>query len=527
MKHIKIIFAILTSVVLLTSITSCKKYLDEAFPNPNKPVAVDPDLVLPAVISNTARGLFFDSRFLGNYISYWHRTSTGITWERMGYDPGSDNGGEKWRIHYWNYGINLLNAIRDGRNSGRPEYAGAGWALFALSWLQLTDYHGEVILDEAFKSEQLTFKYNTQDQVYDWVKVCTDSALFYFNQVSSPSDGFANKGDKYFYSGNIDRWKKFVYGVKALLYHRYINKSTYSADSVIKYVNLSFASAADDAIIKFDASLAAISTNALNFYGPTRNNLATYRQSKYLIDLMNGATFFNNTNPADTVIDPRRAYLFKPAVDGQFRGLPANNGLTGFTTTTQPWNFWGFNSTAAPAGGIDTGARTFFKNASPYPILTYSWLQFVKAEAALKKGDPATARTAYIAGINGSFDLLLANGYTGYTPISASARSNYINDPVVTPPSITINHIMLQKFVSLWPYGMEEIWVDLRKFNYDPNIFIGYVPVATLYPDNGGKLVQRVRPRYNSEYLWNVSELQKIGAIALDYHTIPVWFTKP
>jgi hypothetical protein len=525
MKHIKIIFAILMAVVLFSG-TSCKKYLDEAFPNPNKPVVADPDVVLPTIINNQARGLFFDARFLGNYIDYWHRTSTGITWERMGYDPGSDNGGEKWRTHYWNSGINSLNVIRDGRNSGRPEYAGAAWALFAFSWLQLTDYHGEVILDEAFKSEQLTFKYNTQEQVYDWVKVCADSALFYFNQVSSPSDGFASKGDKYFYAGNIDRWKKFVYGVKALVFHRYINKSTYSPDSVIKYANLSFASSADDALIKFDLSLAPISTNALNFYGPTRNNLATYRASKYLIDMMNGTSFFTNSNPLDTTIDPRRSYLFRPDSNGNFTGLAANVGLT-TGTRTSPWNFWSLNSASAPAGGVDTGARTFFKNNSPFPILTYSWIQFVKAEAAFKKGDMNTARTAYIAGINGSFDLLTSSNYTGYTPITPAARNNYINDPNVTPATLTLSHIMLEKFVSLWPYGMEEVWVDLRKYQYDPNIFINYVPVASLYPDNGGKLVQRVRPRYNSEYLWNVSELQKIGALALDYQTVPVWFTKP
>ena len=72
MKHTKIIFAMLTAVVLLSG-TSCKKYLDEAFPNPNKPVVADPDVVLPPIINNQARGLFFDARFLGNYVDYWHR----------------------------------------------------------------------------------------------------------------------------------------------------------------------------------------------------------------------------------------------------------------------------------------------------------------------------------------------------------------------------------------------------------------------------------------------------------------------
>jgi hypothetical protein len=520
MKHIKLLLAIVTSVVLISSVTSCKKYLDEAFPNPNKPVEVDPDAVLPAVISNVARGLFFDARFLGNYVDYWHRTATGITWERMGYDPGNDNGAEKWRTHYWNLGLNLLNAIRDGRNTGRPEYAGAGYALFALSWLQLADYHGDVILDEAFKTEQLTFKYNTQDEVYEYVKKICDSAIFYFNQVTTPSDGFSSKGDKFFYGGNIARWKKFVYGVKAMTFHRYYLKSNYSADSVIKYVNLSYSSAADDAIIKFDASLSAITTTALNFYGPTRGNMGGYRASKYLIDMMNGTSFFTG------VVDPRRNYIFRADSNGNFNGLAANVGLT-TGTRTAPWNFWGFNSTATPAGGVDTGARTFFKNVSPFPILTYGWLQFIKSEAALKKNDLATAKAAYIEGINGSFDLLTSSNFTGYTPITSTARSNYLASTVVVPDVITIQHIMLQKFVSLWPYGTEEIWVDLRKYQYDPTIFINYVPVASLYPDNGGKLVQRARPRYNSEYLWNVGELTKIGATALDYHTVPVWFSKP
>ena len=520
MKSTNILLIILSCSMMLTGITSCKKYLDDAFPNPNKPVVVDPDLVLPAVISNFSRGLTFDARFLGNYNSYWHRTSTGINSERMGYYPGSDNMGEKWRTHYWNLGKNLLNAIRDGRNTNRLEYSGAGWALFALSWLQLADYHGDVILDEAFHSEKLTFKYNTQDQVYEFVKNICDSAIYYFNQVTTPSTGFATTGDKFFYGGDIGRWKKFVYGVKALTFHRYIKKSNYSADSVIKYANLSFGSAADDALVKIDESLASISTAALNFYGPRRGNLGGYRASKYLIDLMKGDVFFNNT------VDPRLPYIFKRNSAGTFVGLPPNNGFTGIATASQPPNFWGFASTGTPTGGIDTGARTYFKNGSAFPILTYSMIQFAKAEAALKKGDATSAKAAYLAAINGSFDHL-TSFYTGYTPITTADRANYIGSTNIVPATLTLSHIMLQKFVSLWPYGMEEIWVDLRKYQYDPVVFVGYTPVASLFPDNNGKLAQRVRPRYNSEYLWNLSELQTIGATALDYHTLPVWFSIP
>jgi len=39
--------------------------------------------------------------------------------------------------------------------------------------------------------------------------------------------------------------------------------------------------------------------------------------------------------------------------------------------------------------------------------------------------------------------------------------------------------------------------------------------------------VQRIRPRYNSEYVWNQTGLAAIGALATNYHTKPLWITQP
>jgi hypothetical protein len=41
------------------------------------------------------------------------------------------------------------------------------------------------------------------------------------------------------------------------------------------------------------------------------------------------------------------------------------------------------------------------------------------------------------------------------------------------------------------------------------------------------KWIYRVRPRYNSEYLYNVDELNRLGAFAPDYITKECWFSKP
>jgi len=57
-------------------------------------------------------------------------------------------------------------------------------------------------------------------------------------------------------------------------------------------------------------------------------------------------------------------------------------------------------------------------------------------------------------------------------------------------------------------------------------VFRGFAPPTNLYRDNGGKVVQRIRPRYNSEYIWNKPGLAAIGALDPEYHTDSLWITR-
>ena len=34
-------------------------------------------------------------------------------------------------------------------------------------------------------------------------------------------------------------------------------------------------------------------------------------------------------------------------------------------------------------------------------------------------------------------------------------------------------------------------------------VYPGFAPPTNLFPDNSGKIAQRIRPRYNSEHVWN------------------------
>jgi hypothetical protein len=511
-------------IILLVIVTgfSCKKYLNDAYPNPNLPVTVQPEAVLPSAISNMYRGIAFDSRITGTFVQYYARTTSFDSWERHGYIPGNDQGGEIWRTHYFNFGQNLLDMINNSRAAGKFDYAGAGYALFAWGWLNLTDHHGDVVLKQAFDRGRLSFDYDPQEEVYPYANSLADSALKYFSLAEKGSSTLAT-GDVYFFGGDISKWKKFTNGLKARIFHRYYLKSNYAPDSVIKYANLAMASTADDALVKFNPTPNDISGN--NFYGPLRNNFGSFRAGTFLMNLLNGNTFTGAS-------DPRLRFWFKPCSDGLYRGVPLNSGDPS-NTTQRPPSFWGVISQySAPGGGVDTGARYVYKNSAPFPMMTYAEMQFLKAEAAHKKGDFATALQAYKNGIAGNMDML-STYYTGYQTFTATDKNNYVNSAAISPAAagdLTLRQIMLQKYIALYGWGFEETWVDMRRYQYDAtNIYTGFnVPAGTnLYPDNNGKLCYRVRPRYNSEYLWNVEALRKAGALDPDYHTKQVWFSKP
>jgi hypothetical protein len=152
-------------------------------------------------------------------------------------------------------------------------------------------------------------------------------------------------------------------------------------------------------------------------------------------------------------------------------------------------------------------------------------------------GDQATALAAYRNGITAHFDFVnkrnLDNNQSP-TQITATELANYLASPEIVPAVLTLSHIMSQKYIAQWGWAHTEIWMDMRRFHYtdlDPvsgiEVFRGFTPPTNIYGDNGGKVVQRMRPRFNSEYVWNTAALDVIGGRALDYQTKPLWIIQP
>ena len=524
-RHITMAFA--AGVLCLAG--ACKDYLD-VNTNPNAPESVSANLYLSPMEHWMVTAPQFDGRFIGRYTQQWI-LANGVTvlgtWDRMGYDAASDNGAEQWRDVYWSLGQNLVDMINKAEAEQRWDLAGVGYFMKAWGWMVLTDMHGEIIVKEAIDPTRSTFDYDTQDYVYSEVQRLIGLAITDLQRTDGAVDAtYLGKTDHIF-QGDRTKWLKMAYGLQAIALNHFTNKATYQPAAVIAAVDKSLASNADDALLGYPATDPGLAD--FNFWGRSRNNITNYRQTQFVVNLMNGTDF----GP----VDPRMSRMLAPAQDGQFRGVDPNvPGYGALTTAQQPFNFFGYAGT----GGVLLPSRYIFDDRSKMPFMTYAQLQFVKAEAAFRSGDKATALTAYRNGISAHIDFvnsrnLDANQAT--TQISAAEKTAFLGDTRIVPtdPSkLTLTQIMTQKYIAQWAWGHNELWMDMRRYHYtdlDPatgaQVYPGFAPPTNLFPDNNGKVVWRIRPRYNSEYVWNLAALHVIGGDALDYHTKPTWIINP
>jgi hypothetical protein len=513
-------------VGLLTVGTSCDDFLD-VNTNPNAPQEVSANLYLPPMLHWMVTSPAYDGRFVARYTQELTLPGTSLsTWDRMGYDPSSDNGAQQWRDVYWSLGQNLVDMMNKAEAEQRWDLLGVGQILKAWGWQVTTDLHGEIIVKEAIDQSRFSFDYDTQEYAYGEIQRLLNEAIKNLQRTDGAVDPvYLGKTDK-IYGGDRTKWLKLAYGMLARNLNHYSNKAAYKPAEVIAAVDKSFTSEADDALLTYPNT----NNDDINFLGRTRNNFTNYRQTQFVVGLLNGTVFGG-------VVDPRLTRMLAPSPDGTYRGLdPTVVGFGALTTDQRPNNPMGYAGT----GGSQQPGLYLFDDKAKLPAMTYAELQFIKAEAAYRMGDKATALAAYKNGISAHIDFVNARNLDASqtpTQITATEKAAFLASPAIvpaTPAALTLTQIMSQKYIALWMWGHNELWMDMRRYHYtdiDPasgvQVYPGFAPPTNLYPDNGGKVVQRIRPRYNSEYVWNRAGLDVIGGLALDYHTKPMWIILP
>lgn len=273
---------------------------------------------------------------------------------------------------------------------------------------------------------------------------------------------------------------------------------------------------------------------------------------------------------------------------------------SGFTSSAGPIgnapNIWGSRTGYVSSGTYDGNGRWLYRNDAPYILMTAAEMQFCVAETQWKLGDKAASLAAWKKGVALDLEFVgkyLMPGKESVTGVDGNTGENiyaiggalpggdvittaaykqladeYKAGPYVegmTLADFTLSHIMMQKFVAMYPYGAPETWVDMRKYHYDiaysgdypsagngwsetivdqkwdtdpTKVYKGFYLAPAQVENRRGKWniknegspCYRIRPRYNSEYMWNVPSLEQLKPIsgtADNYHCSIPWFAYP
>ncbi len=596
--------------------TSCQDWLD-VNNNVDAPDYVEAHLYLSGVIQQFWN-IYYDATYVTN--DYTRMMNGYSSYQGHNYPGSSDNGGNMWRMTYWQQGMNLENLINQSIEAENWTLAGIGYAIKAFSWDALTKYHGDVILTQAFEPGRTSFDYDYQDVVYAKVEEWYDTAIQYLEMEDNTFYGTKLTGNDWIYLGDKAKWIKFCYSGKIRQLSSLANKSNFVSElapKLVGYADKAILSNADNATVTVNGGgINEPFSGYNNFWGTARGNLSTsYTQQGYAIRVMTGTVPLYDENGEkieceDTTInwDSRYKYHLNPVqivtdtnvmAEGHWDPrVVAKLGTQSDSCFQNTENLdvikrhryftgispWGRNTTSNMTT-LDGQGRWLYHDAAPYILMNAAEIKFCVAEAYFRMGDKDNALTWWKEAIADDMEFTakyLKPGkaaasdkeVTGGDKITKAlfdqAAAEYLAGPFVgkmTADKLTMSHIMLQKYVALYPWGSPEIWVDMRKNFYDviytgeypyggngwdakevqqkrdddpTKAFFGYYLAPANFADYRGTYSQtknlegspcfRIRPRYNSDYMWNIPGLHALRPIpgdAVYYHCSIPWFCYP
>lgn len=182
-------------------------------------------------------------------------------------------------------------------------------------------------------------------------------------------------------------------------------------------------------------------------------------------------------------------------------------------------------------GGNDASMESgsfYSRVSSPTYLGTYAEACFIKAEVLFNKGDKNGAFEAYKAGVKASMermnvaiDAWVAGDKNlaecpSFQRIESAEMNNFLANGLGNAGNLTLGKIMTQKRIAL--HFSVEIWNDMRRYDYNPEIFLGFgepayrtVNAASLKAVPLGKQPRRWT-QCSHEQNYNVENLKAIGA---------------
>ncbi len=390
--------------------------------------------------------------------------------------------------------LQIMEKIAVEQNS--TSYQGIAKVLQATNLGLATDQWGDVpAMDATMGEADFTPSFDSQENVYAFINTLLDDAISLLQQEDT--SGLTVGEDDLIYNGDLSKWVKTAYFLKAkyALHTTKIDQAT-AVSEVLAAAQNAFTSNADDYQLVYNTR------NFNPWYAgvvlPNATGNASVLLSDQLISQMNGTQFpFNSIDQ-----DPRLPLITTTGSD-ETEYLGALNGAAGVhafgATSDDP------NTVAT----TDFGATNFYSSqTAPIILGSYAELKFMQSESLFLQngggtnttGTTAAAYAAYLEGIQANMDKL---------GVQNSERDAYLADTSVNvgAANLTLALIMREKYIAT--FLNPESFVDLRRYNFNPDVFSGLTLPFNHNEILGNKWVRRAQYP-STEQTRNGAEIQKV-----------------
>lgn len=483
MKISKYTIAITATLIVLWG---CDDFLVDNV-DPNKFVLEDlaPSDLLPTAIYSTSQahysiaiGICQYSQQLASY-----------------FDPGTDTHEETSLAGGWSTiylgalaDIKSLSTLAERDNS--EYYMALAKILQATNLGLATDQWGDIPSSTATLGEEdFTPSYDSQEDVYNQINTLLDEAIVLLN--GQDSSGLSIADDDLIYNGDMDAWIRAAYALKAryAIHLSEVNQTQAVADALSNLAN-AFERNADDYQLVYNTRI----FNPWNSGVALPNNTGNLSVlvSDQIVSLMDGTQF-----PFGVItVDPRLELIssINEGVETEYKGAVNGTGGTAADGTSAT---------------TDLGEEDFYSSqTAPLIMVSYAELKFIEAEAlflqdggtTISVGSTAAAYTAYLDGITANMDKL---------GVAVADRDAYLADPSVAvgEAGLTLALIMREKYIAT--FLSPESFVDLRRYDFDPDVFAGLELPENHNEALNGNWVRRAQYP-DSEQTRNASEVEQV-----------------
>lgn len=466
------------SMVLLFA-TSCNDYLDVNV-NPNVPSEVPENIILSGVLSRHSYQVIgnWSARHPVKWLQQIAWNGVPPTWDNYRFTE-SDAGGA-WFFSYANVIKNAMELNNIAVERGNFAYAGIAKILIAWNFSILTDLYGDIPYNEALDpASHVTPAYDSQETVYNAIFDWLDEAIEDFDRPSSLSPGVFDL----LYGGDLDRWKKLAYTLKARyhlrLSHAPGNNREARAQLALDALASGFTGNGDNAAFAYSNEPGA--ENPWHQFAILGNWDDRDQMSHNYIELLK------------SLDDPRLPIQARPVVSA----LPDSVAYVGHVNGED-----GIGRTNVSRIG------NFYSDADAgLTWIHYAEAKFIEAEARLILDGPGAADPIYRDAVRAHMDNL---------GVEMADRDQYINSlPALTDVENPLRDIMIQKYIA--NFLNPEVYNDWRRTGFPELTPVTNQPEIPEIP--------RRFPYPLSEWQFNSANVLATGIpLGFDSMTFRVWW---